>query len=268
VTAPPAEDQDADAQPALVSLTTGRRQRGTAVLIAVVLIVVAITASAGLLVGQRLSSTAGPPSENSVDVGFARDMRDHHAQAVQMSVLLRDRTSDPEATSLALDVLLTQQNQAGQMFGWLADWGVAQSSPVPPMQWMAPSGEAMLMTTSSASNENTVAPSSEPGFSPPAPAGSMAHQTPVTSLTAMPGMASEADLQRLSQLSGTEAERFYLQLMIPHHRGAVAMATVAATDARRAAVRRLAQSIVDSQTAEISTLQQMLDARGGPLVDA
>lgn len=48
----------------------------------------------------RPSSSAGPaspaaaPSDTSVDVGFARDMSIHHQQAVEMSFIVRDRTSD------------------------------------------------------------------------------------------------------------------------------------------------------------------------------
>lgn len=45
------------------------------------------------------------------------------------------------------------------------------------------------------------------------------------------------------------------------------MAQIAATDARQAAVRQLAGSIVNSQNAEITVLEQMLAAKGGPVAD-
>lgn len=49
-------------------------------------------------------------------------MSDHHAQAVEMALLARDRTNDEELRRFALDIILTQQAQIGQMQGWLAVW--------------------------------------------------------------------------------------------------------------------------------------------------
>jgi uncharacterized protein (DUF305 family) len=53
-------------------------------------------------------------------------MRQTHSplQAVEMALVLRDRTSDAELRQFALDILLTQQVPIGQMQGWLAMWGV------------------------------------------------------------------------------------------------------------------------------------------------
>lgn len=48
------------------------------------------------------------------------------------------------------------------------------------------------------------------------------------------------------------------------HQGGVAMAEEAAPRAEEPQVRRLAKSIVGSQTAQIAVLQSMLAARGGP----
>lgn len=83
---------------------------------AVLLVSVAVLA---FWLGTRQSSA---PGENSPEAGFARDMMMHHAQAVDMATLLRDRTEDPEMRQLALDIMLTQQAQIGQMQGWLAVW--------------------------------------------------------------------------------------------------------------------------------------------------
>lgn len=76
------------------------------------------------------------PGETSLDVGFARDMMTHHAQAVDMATLLRDRTDDPEMRQLALDIMLTQQAQIGQMQGWLTLWGYPIARTEPAMSWM------------------------------------------------------------------------------------------------------------------------------------
>ena len=81
----------------------------------------------------------------------------------------------------------------------------------------------------------------------------------------MPGMATREDLNRLAGASGREAERLYLQLMIPHHQGGVEMAQYAANNGAEQAVQDLAVSIVNAQRAELAVLNDLLDARGGPL---
>ena len=210
------------------------------VLVAGLFIGFALTLVTGLLVGSFLPNdrAEAAPAEGSVDVGFSRDMREHHAQAVQMSVLVREATQDSEVRTLALDIMLTQQQQAGQMFGWLASWGVPQTSTQPPMRWML----------------------SDSGRGGTSHAG-----MPTNSGGSMPGMASKEDLRRLARAEGKEAERRYLQLMIPHHRAGVAMAKYAAARAEEPQVRQLAQAIVDSQRSEIRVLRSMLAARGGPV---
>lgn len=98
-------------------------------------------AFATLILGLALGFWGGQrsmrsPVEDSAEVGFARDMANHHAQAVNMAQLLYDRTDDPEMRFLALDIMLTQQAQIGQMQGWLRVWGQSLSSTDPAMTWM------------------------------------------------------------------------------------------------------------------------------------
>lgn len=212
------------------------------------LLAAALLFSAGMLVGLATASGSSDASPvgtpNSVDVGFARDMRDHHAQAVEMSVLVRESSDDPEIRTLALDIMLTQQQQLGQMYGWLSAWGQPQNATGAPMQWMD-----MGASGGGAGGEGDM--------------GSMGHSPP--SSTRMPGMATEAQLRRLARAEGQEAERIYLQLMIPHHEAGVKMAEYALANASVSYVGELAQSIVNAQTAELEVLRSMLAARGGPL---
>jgi uncharacterized protein (DUF305 family) len=76
------------------------------------------------------------PSAGSADVGFARDMIEHHRQAVEMSKLVYDRTEDEIIRSLAFDIMTTQQAQIGMMSGWLASWNHSVNSTGPRMEWM------------------------------------------------------------------------------------------------------------------------------------
>lgn len=205
---------------------------------AVVAILVATALALGIGLGSVLvrQSPYAVPADTSVDAGFARDMQAHHAQAVELARLVRDRTDDEEVRTLALDILLTQQNQAGQMAGWLATWGLPQSAGREPMAWASGEGH----THDDAADGAT-------GFA------------------AMPGWVSTEDLRRLADAEGVEAERLFLELMIPHHEGGVEMAEIAVAGAQGRQVRTLAESIVRSQTSEITVLEQMLAERGGPL---
>jgi len=79
----------------------------------------------------------------------------------------------------------------------------------------------------------------------------------------MPGMATESELAHLSSLSGTAFDVEFLRLMIRHHEGGLPMAQDAVAHAEQAPVRQLAQSIAQTQTAEVQTMLQLLTARGG-----
>jgi uncharacterized protein (DUF305 family) len=80
--------------------------------------------------------TPGLPSEDSPEAGFARDMMVHHAQAVEMAEIVRDKTKSDDIRTLATDIALTQQAQIGIMQGWLDVWGLPASGTEPAMSWM------------------------------------------------------------------------------------------------------------------------------------
>ena len=90
----------------------------------------------GLVLVQMPSRQLFAPAEDSVEVGFARDMSVHHAQAVEMAELVRERTADSDVKQLAVDIALTQQAQIGQMRGWLDVWSRSPSGAGPRMAWM------------------------------------------------------------------------------------------------------------------------------------
>ncbi len=205
----------------------------------VVTLLVATALAVGVLLGATIvrRPTFAIPADTSVDAGFARDMQAHHSQAVELSRMVRDNTDDEEVRTIALDILLTQQNQAGQMAGWLETWRLPQASSRPPMAWAEGHGHG------SAEGQDTDA----------------------TGLEAMPGWVSAEDRARLDAAEGVEAERLFLQLMIPHHLGGVEMAEMAVDTAQAPQVQALARSIIRSQEAEITVLEDMLEARGGPV---
>ena len=157
-----------------------------------------------------------PPEEGNPAVTFARDMMAHHGQAVEMALLLRERSADAELRQLTLDIMLGQQAQIGQMQGWLAVWGLPLAGAQPPM-----AGQAAMM-----------------------------------------GMATQQQVNALQTLPLTEAEVVFLQLMIRHHQGGVAMAEAALAQTQRPEVVRLATAIVQAQQGEITYMTQLLAKRG------
>lgn len=68
--------------------------------------------------------------------------------------------------------------------------------------------------------------------------------------------ASEAEMHRkMAAASGQTIDQVYVAKMIAHHEGAVAMAKVALRDSRDPEIRRMAQSVVDTQTREIAEMK-------------
>ncbi len=80
--------------------------------------------------------TSAEPGDESAEAGFARDMSVHHAQAVEMAEIVRDKTESEEVRLLAADMALTQQGQIGRMQGWLDVWSLPATGAKPAMSWM------------------------------------------------------------------------------------------------------------------------------------
>lgn len=72
------------------------------------------------------------------------------------------------------------------------------------------------------------------------------------------GMMSGADMQALEDATGVEASRLFLEQMIVHHEGAIDMAQAEVDNGENADVIALAEDIIASQTAEITTMEGIL----------
>lgn len=98
------------------------------------------TIACGLIVlGGLLRPIVFPPQEpapllNSVEVGFAQDMIEHHGQALAMVDRL-DPAVDPAVSRLGRQISDAQRVEIGTMLGWLR---LANESPASahPMSWM------------------------------------------------------------------------------------------------------------------------------------
>lgn len=179
-----------------------------------------LLAAAGFGLG-RLTAAPAAPGEDSVEVGFARDMIRHHEQAVLMGQMAYDRAEDPLVKAIGYDIALSQQHQIGVMARWLEEWGAPATGGSPPMAWMDGHG----------------------GHGDGAP---------------MPGMASPAQLDDLAAATGASFETRFLELMIDHHTAGIDMAAYAAEHASADHVRALAAGMVESQRNEVTTMSDML----------
>jgi uncharacterized protein (DUF305 family) len=193
--------------------------------LAVGLLAVTVCVAAGVLIG----SWRATPRDDSAEAGFARDMATHHAQAVDMSFVVRDKSTDRDIRALASDIIVTQSTQRGMFMGWLQQWGLPQASARPRMAWMP----GHVHSTSAA--EGAVL---------------------------MHGMATEAELRSLEEANGVDAEVRFLQLMIRHHEGGIIMARALMALSERRELVQMAKSIDEGQRAEIALMRNMVAARG------
>ena len=74
----------------------------------------------------------------------------------------------------------------------------------------------------------------------------------------MDGLLSEEQINELRNARGADFDRLYLEGMIAHHEGAIAMAQNVIDGGGNAAVVTLAQSVIEAQTSEISQFKQLL----------
>lgn len=212
-------------------LVSARWRTATALLLATLALL-------GTLAGVWAWRAAATPSERSAEVGFSRDMVQHHQQAVTMSFLGRDRTDDPEVRGLATDIITAQSEEQGMLTAWLRRHGVPASSTVPPMAWME---------SSAAGREGHDGGHGADGE--PTGAAGM-------------GLATDAELAALARLDGTAAEVQFLELMAEHHRGALPMIEAYLELGSDDELRRIAEGMLTAQTRETRIIDDLLDARG------
>ncbi|ROS30045.1 uncharacterized protein (DUF305 family) [Rathayibacter sp. PhB127] len=77
----------------------------------------------------------------------------------------------------------------------------------------------------------------------------------------MDGMMSDEDMSALESATGPEAEKLFLEQMTMHHEGAVEMAQTEVDEGRNTDAIEMANTIVQTQTEEIATMQDLLASR-------
>jgi uncharacterized protein (DUF305 family) len=170
------------------------------------------------MAGMSDSGSESSSSADTADVAFAQLMIPHHEQAVEMADLALKYATTTEVKDLASEIKGAQGPEIEQMTQWLQDWG-------------AP--------TSMASSDGDMGDMDMGGM------GS-------------DGMMSEEAMQGLAESRGAEFDQMWLQMMIAHHEGAITMAQQVLDTTNNAEVTTLANDIVQTQQAEIESMQRLL----------
>lgn len=185
------------------------------------------------------SASAGPAAtgpHNPADVTFAAGMIPHHQQAITMAQMALTQATNPEVKKLATAIKAAQDPEIQTMSGWLAGWG----QPVP-------------ATTGATHDMSQMGSPTSDGM------GGMGD---MDGMGGMSGMMSDEEMSQLSSTSGAAFDKLWLQMMVKHHQGAVAMARTELTDGANTQAKQLAQSIIDSQSTEITTMTTLLTTLG------
>jgi uncharacterized protein (DUF305 family) len=181
------------------------------------------------------SSTSAEADHNDADVAFASGMIPHHESAITMAQMAQAQAADPRVKDLAARIEAAQAPEIETMSGWLADWGAAASG---------------------SATDDGMGGMDHGGMSGMGKEGEMS--SGASSQMAMPGMMSDTQMQQLTDATGADFDRLFLQLMIMHHQGAINMADTEIAQGSNPAALALAESIKTSQTAEITEMQQLL----------
>ena len=187
-------------------------------------LLLAVTLLVGVLLGGGLGILVPhlrTPGDDSVEAGFLRDMSTHHAQAVEMSMIVHAGSDNPEIITLSSDIALTQHGQIGYMQAWLRDWNLSPTGSQPPMAWMPNSAGAVVNGL-------------------------------------MPGMATPEQLATLRKATGNNLDVQFLTLMRAHHLGGIHMAQEALDLSDDKNVDWLAQQMVAGQQSELGLIDSLL----------
>ena len=133
------------------------------------------------------------------DVAFMQGMIHHHAQALEMTALIPERTTERAITQMGLRMEISQADEIAIMERWLRDrglevpaWGVAA-----PDAMDMDHGAGHEMMDHEAMDHEMMDHGSEHAM--------------------MPGMLTPEQMNLLQAARGAEFDRFFLRFMIQHH---------------------------------------------------
>ncbi len=172
------------------------------------------------------------PLHTKKDAEFMQGMIMHHAQAVEMTDMIADRTQNREVRALGARISHSQIEEIKFM-----------------RRWLEARGESFEMTSPGRDSAHS---------------HSQGHHPAGTHQMLMPGMLSAAQINALRNSKGVEFDRLFLKGMIQHHDGALIMVKDlfdTAGAGQNAELFSFATDVDTSQRAEIVIMRNMLGER-------
>ena len=178
--------------------------------------------SAQVLPGAEAAERRTPVPVSPADVEFVAAMVPHHEQALELAALAPGRATAPGVLAIADRISAVQGAEIAMMRSWLAG------------QDDAPGGHG-----------------SDHGSG--GHGGGGGHEGELH-----PGMATPEQVTALGAATGPAFDRLFLDLMIAHHEGALAMADAVRAGGTDVLVSQMADDVTATQSAEISRMRDLL----------
>ena len=176
------------------------------------------------------STRAQLPPLSAKDVEFMQGMIMHHAQAVEMTALINDRTTNEKLRLLGSRISHSQADEMRYMERWLKLRGEPTSMPMASMDH--------------------------------------SHHMPGMDMSkhemTMPGMLTKEQMATLKAAKGAEFDRLFLEGMIQHHKGALVMVDELFNtpgSGQDSELFNFATDVDSGQRAEIRIMESMLGER-------
>jgi uncharacterized protein (DUF305 family) len=183
------------------------------------------------------------------DVAFMQGMIHHHAQALEMTALIDERTTSEAIRQMGLRMEISQGDEIALMERWLR----TRDQAVP--EWRS------MSTLPAADPGSNHGAAHHPAAHDGAPTGHAGHDGAGMALHDMPGMLSAEQMRALRAARGRDFDRLFLEFMIQHHEGALVMvrdlfrAPGAGQESR---VFHFASEVDADQTIEIRRMRRLL----------
>ncbi len=179
-------------------------------------------------------------SYTEADVSFMQGMIHHHAQALQMTSLIRERTTTRAIEQMGLRMEISQGDEISIMERWLRDRGLdvptwSATTPAHSMHHGTPGHEMMDHAAMDHGDEHAM----------------------------MSGMLTPEQMAQLEAARGRDFDRLFLELMIQHHEGALTMVMDLYNSpgaAQESTVYQFASEIDADQAIEIGRMRELLEA--------
>lgn len=173
------------------------------------------------------NTTGKLPQISPKDVEFMQGMIHHHAQAVEMTAMIEERTQNKDVRKIGAKISQSQTDEINFMKRWLGLRGEKTEMVMKEMSGMS----------------------------------GMNHSS---SNHLMPGMLTPKQMEKLKSAKGAEFDKLFLKGMIQHHEGALVMVKdlfATAGAGQDAELFNFASDVDTGQKGEIKIMQEMLDKK-------